>query len=67
MKPGTLVAHPDYGKGLVTEFRGSPRSHPRGRDVVSVLWNRPIRKHRALLTEFSCFVTELDIISEVEE
>jgi hypothetical protein len=65
MKPGTLVHHPRWGKGLVTEASFPPGHAPY--NAVLVLWNKPIRERGVILTSFLVYEEELTIISEVAE
>ena len=64
MKRGTLVAHPRWGKGLVTEASFPPGHAPA--DAVLVLWNKPAGERRKIFTSFMVYEEELTIISGVE-
>ena len=62
MKEGTLVYHPEWGKGLVLEKLWTANTFPPG---VLVLWNRPkTMKSGAKLTTLKIYEEELTILSE---
>jgi hypothetical protein len=63
MKRGTLVAHPRWGKGLITEASFPPDAPA---NAVLVLWNKPTREHGKILASFLVYEEELTIISGVE-
>jgi hypothetical protein len=64
MKEGTLVHHPEWGKGLVVENL----FHTTGDDwppAVRVLWNKPkMMKNGGKLTTLKIYEEELTILSE---
>jgi len=65
MKEGTLVYHPEWGKGLVLEklWKHTEAFPP----VVLVLWNRPKpMKGGGKLTRLKIYEKELTILSEPE-
>ena len=64
MKEGTLVYHPEWGKGLVLE---TSRLHPhQWPPAVRVLWNKPkTMKNGGKLTTLKIYEQELTIISGV--
>jgi len=62
MKEGTLVYHPEWGKGLVLEKLWTDDVVP---PAVLVLWNRPrTMKSGAKLTTLKIYEEELTILSE---
>ena len=64
MKEGTLVYHPEWGKGLVVEsmFHINGDEWP---PAVRVLWNKPkTMKHGGKLTTLKIYEQELTILSE---
>ena len=66
MKEGTLVHHPEWGKGLVVEnlFHTTGSKWP---PAVRVLWNKPkTMKSGAKLTTLKIYEQELTILSEPE-
>jgi len=64
MKEGTLVYHPEWGKGLVLEKLWTADTFPPG---VRVLWNKPKTTiYGWLLSPTKIYEEELTIISEVE-
>ena len=63
MKEGTLVYHPEWGKGLVVEsmFHANGDWPP----AVRVLWNKPkMMKNGGKLTTLKIYEEELTILSE---
>ena len=66
MKEGTLVHHPEWGKGLVVEnSQHDPRQWP---PAVRVLWNKPkTMKGGGKLTYLKIYEKELTILSEPAE
>ena len=64
MKEGTLVCHPEWGKGLVVESMfhiNGDEWPPAGR----VLWNKPkMMKSGVKLTTLKIYEEELTILSE---
>jgi len=67
MKRGTLVAHPRWGKGLITEV-SSPTGHAWGDpdNAVLVWWNKPTTQDGVIFTSSLVYEEELTIISGVE-
>lgn len=66
MKEGTLVYHPEWGKGLVIEalFHTTGDKWP---PAVRVLWNKPkTTKNGGKLTILKIYEQELTILSESE-
>ena len=64
MKEGTLVYHPEWGKGLVLEKLWTDDVFPPG---VLVLWNKPkTMKNGGKLTTLKMYEEELTIISGEE-
>tara|TARA_Y100001938_G_C7973958_1_gene370787 strand:- start:612 stop:809 length:198 start_codon:yes stop_codon:yes gene_type:complete len=62
MKEGTLVYHPEWGKGLVLEKLWTANTFPPG---VLVLWNRPrTMKNGHKLATLKIYEEELTILSE---
>ena len=62
MKEGTLVYHPEWGKGLVLEKLWTANTFPPG---VLVLWNKPkTMKGGGKLTRLKIYEEELTILSE---
>ena len=64
MKEGTLVYHPEWGKGLVVEnlFHINGDEWP---PAVRVLWNKPkMMKSGVKLTTLKIYEEELTILSE---
>ena len=67
MNEGTLVYHPEWGKGLVVEnlFHINGDYFP---PAVLVLWNKPkTMKSGAKLTTLKIYEEELTILSEPAE
>ena len=66
MKEGTLVHHPEWGKGLVLKKLWMPPDvFPPG---VLVLWNKPkTMKGGGKLTRLKIYEEELTILSEPEQ
>ena len=64
MKHGTLVAHPRWGKGLVTEASFPPGHAPA--NAVLVWWITPPSGYGVILTSCLVYEEELTIISGVE-
>ena len=65
MKEGTLVHHPEWGKGLVLEKLWTDDVFPPG---VLVLWNKPkTMKGGGKLTYLKIYEKELTILSEPAE
>ena len=62
MKEGTLVYHPEWGRGLVLEKLWTDDVFPPG---VLVLWNKPkTMKNGGKLTTLKIYEQELTILSE---
>ena len=64
MKEGTLVYHPEWGKGLVVEssFHINGDEWP---PAVRVLWNKPkMMKNGGKLTTLKIYEEELTILAE---
>jgi len=64
MKRGTLVAHPRWGKGLITEA-SFPTGHAPD-NAVLVWWNKPTTQDGVIFTSSLVYEEELTIISGVE-